>query len=181
MTPRRGVRLAALAALGGVGIAGVLAGVALLHAGAMPEDAPLARMYRGEATLTTLGNAVRAYHQRHGVWPPRGHEGLAAALRDFSARADYYPEGVPSDPWGGSWVYVPAPAYAAAPDLVLRDAAGRPFAPRTFQLYSRGSDGAAGPGDAAANADNLMSWDAGRSWRPVYRQRQRAHKPRASR
>jgi hypothetical protein len=69
-------------------------------------------------------------------------------------------------------VYVPAPAYDTGGAQVLRSDGGRPYAPAAYQLYSRGADGRAG--DAAANADNITSWDREKAWRSVYRQRHRA-------
>lgn len=148
----------------------VLAAAAyVFYARRLPEDAPLARMYRTEATLRLLVRAVDGYRAAHGAWPPAGPEGLERAVAHLSRNVNYLPEGVPRDAWDRAYVYVPADEYDGPDSLALRGPDGAWHAPGACQIYSRGADGDAGIGNPAAQRDNIVSWDPDRSWRPHYR------------
>ncbi|HIJ74679.1 MAG TPA: hypothetical protein HPP83_11320, partial [Candidatus Hydrogenedentes bacterium] len=87
---RRCVRLGAAAS------AGVLVAVVTVFVVAsrrIPEDAPIARMYRTEAGLTALAKAIETYRDAHGAYPPAGIEGLRLATDYLSRDADYFPDG----------------------------------------------------------------------------------------
>ncbi len=130
------------------------------------SDSPVARMYQTEADLASLANAIDAYHDAKGVYPPSGEVGLAVALDHISQTVDYFPDGAPLDGWGRAFHYVPHFAYPSKDSGALRGEIY--FAPDTYQLYSLGEDGDSGKADRAAQADNITSWDRERSWRNVY-------------
>ncbi len=146
----------------------IVAVAALLIAPALMRDtdSPVARMYRTEADLATLANAIDAYFEAKGVYPPPGDVGLAVALDYISQTVDYFPNGPPLDGWGRAFHYVPNFAYPLKDSGALRDEAY--FAPDAYQLYSFGADGDPGKTNRAARADNITSWESDRPWRSVY-------------
>jgi len=146
----------------------VIAVVALLVAPALmrDSDSPVARMYRTEADLASLVNAIDSYYEAKGVYPPPGDVGLATALDHISEAVDYFPGGPPSDGWGRAFRYVPHFAYPTKDSGALKD--GAYFAEDGYQLYSLGADGDAGKTNARARADNITSWERDRPWRDVY-------------
>jgi len=154
-----------LAFLGGTGLLVVLA-VYFIVAVRLPEDAPLARMYRTEADLAGLAKAVDTYFRDHGGYPPAGPEGLRAATDNLSRNANYFPHGPPPDAWGRPYHYVPHAAYEADPTALK--AGGAHCAPDSYQLYSAGADGEAGIDEPGRRRDNICTWDETRSWRAVY-------------
>lgn len=126
----------------------------------MPEDAPLARMYRTEADLAVLVKAVDAYRESETTYPPPGPEGLAIAVEYLSRNTAFFPEGPPRDAWGRQFMY--------HPDRSAAERVGAsPEAP--YVLYSVGSDGQPG------TVDDITNWLSNRPWRTVYEARQRAY------
>lgn len=162
---RRGCFAAVL--LVAAGSLAVLA-VLLIPAWRLPQDAPLAQMYRTEADLTVLVKALDTYRAGQGGYPPAGPEGLRMATDYLSKTGHYMPQGPPTDGWDRPFVYVPSEAYAAPGSVALSGAAGY-FAPSTYQVYSLGADGAAGLRVEAERADNITSWESVKPWRTVYR------------
>lgn len=157
------------------GLAGLLiAALAWLAASRVPKDSPLAQMYRTEADLRALVTAIEMYARDLGAYPPAGIDGLRAATGHLSRDVDYLPEGPPNDAWDRPYVYVPHTEYDRAGSLAFSGPGG-PFAPRSFQLYSVGMDGDAGLTNPELSRDNIVNWDPNRSWRAVYKMRQRAH------
>jgi hypothetical protein len=152
----------------------LIAGVYLVYAKRMPEDAPLARMYRTEVNLTALCTAVDAYFETHQAYPPAGADGLRLATDHLSRNVPYLPEGPPYDGWDQPYIYVPTTEYDRPGTGALKAAVGYP-APGTYQLYSVGADGEAGQDDTAKQLDNITSWEPGRPWRAIYQERQRAY------
>jgi hypothetical protein len=131
----------------------------------MPEDAPLARMYRAESDVAALRKALDTYHGLHGVYPPGGAEGLRMATDALSRNVQYFPAGPQPDPWGRPFVYVPAPEYT--PQNAFRGPGGY-LEPDTYQLHSAGADGDPGLDNPGSRADNINSWDTTRGWRKHY-------------
>jgi len=167
ISSRRGRTVAIIAFVVCACAAGVVA-VYCLVALRLPEDAPLARMYRTEADLSALTKAVDSYFESHGSYPPGGLDGLRLATDHLSRNVAYFPYGPPNDSWSRSFTYVPHNEYQAPESQALqRD--GVFFAPETYQLYSAGADGVAGVDDPAGQADNIVSWDTAKSWRAKYR------------
>lgn len=140
----------------------VVAALILIPGFTRDTDSPVARMYRTEADLVALANAIDAYYEAKGVYPPAGEAGVAVALEHISQTVDYFPGGPPLDGWGRAFHYVPHFAYATSDSGALK--AGSYFAPDSYQLYSFGADG-----DAASRNDNITSWEPDRPWRNVYR------------
>lgn len=134
----------------------------------VPPNSPQARMYRTESDLTALREAITHYQAETGAWPPPGQAGLEQATALRSRRANYFPDGPPRDAWGQPFYYVPHSTYDAPQSDALRDETGAYFAPDMYQLYSAGADG-----DPQTLADNIVSWDARKGWRPVYKALQR--------
>ena len=161
---RRGLAILFLAVSGAIAVAAI----ALISL-RMPEDAPLARMYRTEADLAGLARALDGYHAEHGQYPPAGAEGLRMATEHLSKIAAYFPGGPPPDGWDRPYCYVPAAQYDDAEAGALR-AEGGFCAPGAYQLYSLGADGAAGVDREADREDNISNWDRTRPWRKVYRE-----------
>ncbi len=151
----------------GMGV--VVGGVYVIVAMRLPEEAPLARMYRTEASLTALARAIDGYRIAKGAWPPPGPEGLKMATDHLSREAGYLPDGPPSDAWGRPFVYVPSDAYAAPGSRALPNAEGGYCAPDSYQVYSMGADGDPGLEQPAAAEDNIVRWDDSRPWRALYR------------
>jgi hypothetical protein len=114
------------------------------------------------------------YRDAYGVLPPLGEAGLRAAAEHLSRNVEYLPDGPPPDAWGRAYRYVPHTAYDAPSSEALRGSNGY-FDPQGFQLYSVGADGDAGRDDAAAQADNVVSWDRFRAWRETYHALQRQY------
>ena len=141
----------------------------------VPRDAPLARMYRTEATLTALVKAVDTYYEAHGAYPPAGTDGLRLAANYLSRTANYFPEGPPPDGWERPYHYVPYTQYHEY-DCGALKAGDQYAAPDTYQIYSLGADGKAGIHDLVYRQDNLCSWDKQKSWRPVYRVLNKAYR-----
>ncbi|NIA14000.1 MAG: hypothetical protein GWP08_07960 [Nitrospiraceae bacterium] len=139
----------------------------------MPEDAPLARMYRTEADLTGLARALDGYYAEHGQYPPAGPEGLRMATEHLSKIAAYFPSGPPPDAWDRPYCYVPAAQYDDPGAGALRSEDGH-CAPGAYQLYSLGADGASGIDREAARHDNICNWDKTKPWRRVYRKMNKA-------
>lgn len=135
---------------------------------AVPENSPLAQMYRTEAALALLINAIETYRADLGDFPPPGQEGLRLATRHLSRHVNYVTDEQSLDAWGRPFVYVPARAYTESDSPAIRDGIAF-FAPDTYQLYSVGIDGDAGLESAAKRADNIVSWDDRRTWRERYR------------
>jgi Type II secretion system (T2SS), protein G len=144
----------------------------------MPQDAPLAMMYRTEAGLAALGKALDVYHGANGAYPPPGQEGLGMAVAALSKKMDYMPGQVYLDSWDRPWHYVAAPRYAGPGSEALLTADGSYCAPDSYQLYSLGADGEAGLASAPERGDNICSWDAGKPWRAAYEAYQRAFETR---
>lgn len=165
--PRRRLWKVVLFLMAGAGI--LVAGVCLILAGRLPEDAPLARMYRTEATLAALARAIDGYHAARGAWPPPGPDGLRMATDHLSRVAGYLPDGPPPDAWGRPFVYVPNGAYVEPGSQALQDEQGRYHAPDSYQVYSTGGDGDPGLEQRGAAADNIVHWDDSRPWRALYR------------
>ncbi|MCP4638896.1 MAG: hypothetical protein GY851_00610 [bacterium] len=140
----------------------------------MPQDAPLARMYRTEAELAALVKAVDTYRGDHGAYPPAGAEGLRAATDHLSRNVLYLPDGPPLDGWRRAYHYVPSTCYENAGSGAFRGAEGF-HAPGRYQIYSVGADGQAGIDNAEARRDNVTSWDSGKSWRNTYQALQKAY------
>ncbi|MBI5095780.1 MAG: type II secretion system protein GspG [Candidatus Hydrogenedentes bacterium] len=161
---RRGCGIAVAVAV--VSVA-ALALMILIPAWRLPQDAPLARMYRTEADLAVLVKALDTYHAARGVYPPGGAGGLRMATDFLSRTGHYLPEGPPTDGWDRPFVYVPGDAYAAPESQALHRAEVY-YAPHTYQVYSLGADGAAGIGDVAQQQDNITSWDSAKPWRSTY-------------
>lgn len=135
----------------------------------LPEDAPLARMYRTEADIAFLKKAIEHYREMKGAYPPAGHQGLFEATRVLSAKADYVSGGPPPDGWDRPYHYVPHAQYAEPQWQALRS--GDAYcAPDTYQLYSAGADSDPGLDDAVKQQDNILSWDSSKTWRAVYRE-----------
>lgn len=130
------------------------------------SESPIARMYRTEADLASLVNAIDMYFEAKGVYPPPGEVGLAVALDHISQSVNYFPDGPPVDGWGRTFHYVPSFAYPTKNSGALANSAY--FAPDSYQLYSLGQDGDDGRTNPAARADNITSWDEDRPWRSVY-------------
>ena len=147
----------------------VAVGISMWRSSQMPEEAPLARMYRAETDLTALGRAVEAYHREHGTYPPPGTEGLVVAIETVSRHADYYGGGPMLDPWERPYVYLPHTAYDELESLALVDADGSYRFPETFQLYSRGASG------EAAIDDTIVFRDTDRPWRDAYKELHHAY------
>jgi len=126
-------------------------------------------MYRTEASLRVLVNAIETYRDAHGAYPPAGPKGLDAAVRYLSRNVDYMPGGAPLDAWDRPFHYVPHAQYAEPGSAALRNSRGGFHAPNSYQVYSSGADGDPGLANSAAAGDNITSWDARRSWRAVYR------------
>ena len=166
------LRFAVAASLTLVAIAVIVFAVAALT---LSRDAPLARMYRTEATLTALVKAVDTYYEAHGTYPPAGTDGLRLAAGHLSRIADYFPEGPPPDAWERPYRYVPHTQYHEE-DCGALKAGGQYAAPETYQVYSLGADGKAGIRDAIYRQDNITSWDKEKSWRPVYRALNKAYR-----
>jgi hypothetical protein len=139
----------------------VVAALILIPAFTRDTDSPIARMYRTEADLASLANAIDSYYDAKGVYPPPGDVGLAVALEHISQTVDYFPGGPPFDGWGRGFHYVPHSAYATRDSGALMD--GEYFAPDSYQLYSSGADG-----DAMTLEDNITSWNTDQPWRAVY-------------
>ena len=137
----------------------------------MPNDAPLARMYRTEADLRALSTSIRAYVDAHGVYPPQGAAGLQSATACISHKADYFPQGPPLDGWGRPFCYVSHTDYQREGSGAIMQQ-GMYLAPDTYQLYSCGADGDSGLDDIAARRDNICSWDPAKTWRTVYHELQ---------
>jgi hypothetical protein len=131
------------------------------------SDSPVARMYRTEADLASLANAIDSYYDAKGMYPPPGEAGLAVALNFISQTVDYFPNGPPVDGWGRAFQYVPHFAYTSKNSGALKD--GEYFAPDRYQLYSLGADGDSGKTNPPARADNITSWADDRNWRDVYK------------
>ena len=153
----------------------LMAGACLVYVNRLPEDAPLARMYRTEADLTALCIAVDTYFEAHEAYPPAGAGGLRLATDHLSRNVPYLPDGPPHDGWDRPFCYVPHTEYDRAGAGAFRDATAYP-APGTYQIYSVGVDGAAGHEDEAKRLDNIRSWDSGRPWRAVYHEHQRTYR-----
>ena len=134
----------------------------------MPEDAPLARMYRAETDITALAKAVEAYFEVQGLYPSAGTDGLRLATEFLSSKALYFPQGPPLDPWGRPYQYVSHDHYEEPGSVALRSPAGY-WAPDHYQLYSKGADGDAGIDDPSKQRDNVCNWDREKSWRAVYK------------
>ncbi len=134
----------------------------------LPEDAPLARMYRTEADIAFLKKAVENYYKIKGSYPRAGQEGLNEAARLLSANANYLPGGAPPDAWGHEYCYVPHESYGD-PQWHALSVNGVYCEGGTYQVYSAGMDGDPGVEDLSKRADNITAWDESKSWRPVYR------------
>lgn len=145
-----------------------LVAVLALPAWRLPENAPLARMYRTEADLAVLVKALDTYHAAYGVYPPAGLGGLRLATDYLSRTGHYMPTGPTPDGWGHPYVYVPNGSYGESCSQALRGERGY-FAMDSYQVYSLGADGAAGLTDPEKRRDNITSWDRAKSWRPVYK------------
>ena len=160
----------------GLAAAGFMLAVAILvvalvwwRAHRLPEDAPLARMYRTEADLRMLRHAIEQYHERTGQYPPPGVEGLEKAVETLGRGADYLPGGPPPDAWERPFHYVPHTAYGDEGVEVFQ-AEERYEAPETFQLFSGGASGNPGFDDPEARRDTITSWEPDRPWRGAYRE-----------
>lgn len=149
------------------GAAIMIGGVYLVVSIRMPEDAPLARMYRTEADLVALRKAIDTYHQTYGVYPRAGAGGLRRATDFLSRNAAYFPQGPPLDGWGRPFHYVPFTQYQD-PTAGALSSNGDYHAPNTYQLYSLGADGEAGLHTSDSQLDNITSWDSRKPWRNVY-------------
>ena len=163
ISSRRGRTIAVIVLVGGACAAGAAA-LYCIVALRLPEDAPLARMYRTEADLAALAKAVNLYCESYGAYPPGGTDGLRLATDHLSRNAAYFPSGPPNDAWAEPFVYVPNREYGETKAQALRRD-GTFFAPETYQLYSMGADR-----DPARQTDNITSWDAAKSWRAKYRE-----------
>lgn len=152
--------------------AATLAGWMLVSAARLPQDAPLAQMYRAEAGLAALMKAVETYQAAYGAYPPAGREGLRQAAAHLSGAANFLPDGPPLDPWGRDYVYAPSREYDVADSLALRDESGF-YSAQTYQLYSMGADGDPGIDQPGARRDNISNWDPEKPWRSVYKERNR--------
>ncbi len=119
----------------------------------IPADSPIARMYRTEADLAMLGNALDHYRSEYGRYPQPGAEGLAAATEFLSETGNYLPGGPPSDGWGRPYVYATA-----------QDSA---------RVYSLGADGINGREGIPGSPDDIGADGASRSYRTHYRALQR--------
>lgn len=151
-----------------LGVAILVTAVVWWRAHRVPEDAPLARMYRTEADLWMLRHAIEQYHEKNGVYPPSGREGLEKAIETFGQGADYLPGGPPPDAWGRPFHYAPHTAYGEDGVEVFQTEK-RYEAPETFQLFSPGASGEPGFDDAEARRDTITSWEPDRPWRGAYR------------
>ena len=120
----------------------------------VPENSPMAKMYRTEAGLAALGRAIEAYRLTYGADPPEGIEGLEKSIEVLSRTARYFPDGPPHDGWGREFVYTPG----------LKGG--------FIQLFSMGQDGETGEG---AIADDIQHTHPPRPWRKVYKGRQKAY------
>ena len=167
ISSRRGRAVAVIVLIGGACAAGAAA-VYCIVALRLPEDAPLARMYRTEADLAALAKAVDMYFESCGAYPPGGPAGLRLATDHLSRNAAYFPYGPPNDAWAEPFTYVPHKEYGETNSPALRRD-GIFFAPETYQLYSMGADRASGGESFPAYLDNITSWDAAKSWRAKYR------------
>lgn len=157
--------LTGCAIAGALGVAIPIAFV-LISTGRDPNS-PLARMYRTEADLSALKKALSVYQDAFGTYPPGGVEGLRMATDYLSRKARYLPGGPPPDGWGQTYFYVPAFGYEVPGSVALRGDAGF-LEPDGYQLYSAGADGDPGGTNPEARMDNIVSWDAGKTWRRVY-------------
>ena len=160
----------------GLAAAGFMVGVAIVvialvwgRAHRLPEDAPLARMYRTEADLWMLRHAIEQYHDRNGAYPPPGEGGLEKAVETLGQGADYLPSGPPPDAWSRPFRYIPHTAYSEENVEVFQTEEGYE-APETFQLFSPGASGKPGFDDPEARRDTITSWEPGRPWRGAYRE-----------
>lgn len=166
ISSRRGRAMAVITFVGAACVAGAAA-LYCIVALRLPEDAPLARMYRTEADLAALAKAVDLYFEADKAYPPGGPEGLRLATDHLSRNAAYFPYGPPNDAWAEPFTYVPHKEYGKTDLQALRHD-GVFLAPETYQLYSTGADRASGVDDPAGQADNVTSWDEAKSWRAKY-------------
>ena len=135
-------------------------------------------MYRTEAQMQSLVSAIEKYYKMHGEYPASGIEGQQAAVDVLNATVVYLTE-LPRDAWLRHFVYIRAGDYKDDSLHAVRDIGTETFYnPGTYQLYSLGMDGGwmrdDDPADLRSpNRDNVNNWDRGRSWRRMYRERQR--------
>jgi hypothetical protein len=153
-SPRTKTSISRRALFGVIIIATAIAGWAVWRSTALPEDSPLAQMYRTEADLAALVTAVEQYNEIHGAYPPSGIAGLERAAEALSERVNFLPDGPPRDAWGRQYQY----------EL---EADG------LYYVYSFGADGETG-GDAAVDD---ISDDPRQTWRHIYRAAQRDYEP----
>jgi len=145
----------------------------LIVAISTPFGSPTAQMYRTEATLKSLANAIETYRADVGAFPPAGEAGLNLAAAHLSKTVNYLPDGPPNDAWDHPYHYVPSTSYDTPGSNALKSDTGY-FSPDTFQLYSAGLDGDPGIEDPRKRVDNITSWDREHSWRAKYRALQQA-------
>ncbi len=128
-------------------------GAVLWRSASLPDNSPLARMYRTEADLAALVNAVNTYAQIHDAFPPSGLEGLELAVAAASSEVDFFPHGPPRDGWGREFEYAVDPK----PDTA------------SFILLSLGADG-------VASHDDIVNDSTHRPWRVIYREYQEEYR-----
>lgn len=146
----------------------------LIVALSTPRHSPKAQMYRTEATLRSLANAIETYRADLGTYPPAGESGLRLAVTHLSKTVDYLPDGPPRDAWDRAYYYVPSADYDLPGSTAIK-MDGQSMAPGTYQLYSAGIDGDPGLDDPRKRADNITSWDSERPWRTKYYYLQQAY------
>lgn len=152
--PRTKTSISKRALFAAIILATALAGWAVWRSTALPEDSPLAQMYRTEADLAALVTALEQYHDTHGAYPPPGVEGLQLAAEALSEHVNFLPDGPPRDAWGRQYQFEHEPE-------------------GLYYVYSFGADGDTG-GDAS-NDD--ISNDPRHTWRYIYRDAQRDYQP----
>jgi len=162
-------------------LAGIVAIVVDMIVGAqMPIDSPVPMMFRTEAQMQAILSAIEKYHEMNGVYPPSGIDGQKAAVAALNSTVLYLTE-LPQDAWNRHFVYVRASDYDKATSGAIKNSVtGQFYNPDTYQLYSLGMDGKQSRDDEPAdldstNADNVNNWDSHRTWRKVYRARQKTY------
>ena len=132
----------------------------------MPIDSPLPMMYRTEAQMQSLLSAIDKHHKMYGEYPASGIEGQKAAVDALNATVQYLTE-LPRDAWGRHFIYIRSADYDKETGAMKDPETGEFHNPETYQLYSQGMDA----GQSAT--DNVNNWDKTRSWRQVYKDRQK--------
>jgi len=137
-------------------VIGIIAILAALLVPVVSKAMNRAREASAMNELRQLMIAIGMFARDRGALPPSAPDATEEDVDTLLEALGPAVHGIRLDPWGNEYIYIRSDKYAVPGSVAIRDPSGVPYHQGSFQLYSKGADGARAPnaGDEE-NRDNI--------------------------